>query len=158
MFSFHRHSDRQRPLAFRRQASPATCASAGYIAQHISHPEILAGIGRRSWPRRPQRRSISALSARSRWPAAPSRQRVRPGLLQPAEQRDVHQNNGYRVSVQFTDRTEGGNAVCVWHADVTKQTYRARLPAPVLPPTEQVRPVIGPTRRCVAAPPPACAR
>jgi hypothetical protein len=108
------------------------CASASYIAQHIPHPEVLAGVGEKSTAGAAGSFDIGTVSAKPIVGGSDTDSEFGPGYYSLQDNVFFTGSNGHWDGVQFTDQSGGGIAnTCVWQVDVVTQRYTpACLPWP----------------------------
>jgi hypothetical protein len=110
------------------------CASLSYIAQHIPHPEVLAGVGETSSAVGAGPFDLGIVSAQPIVGGSDTDSKFGAGYYSVQDNVFFTGNNGHQDGVQFTDQSGGGIAnTCVWQVDVKTQTYTpACLPWPTL--------------------------
>ena len=101
------------------------CETAAYIAAHVPHPEVLAGIGG-TFKTSTSRFTVSVVSAKPVDQQAGSETDSSQGANAYSLQDNEFftGSNGQADGVQFTDQTQSGsNNVCVWQIDIVTQNY-----------------------------------
>jgi hypothetical protein len=108
------------------------CASRSYIAQHIPHPEVLAGVGETSGASGVGAFDLGIVSATPMVGGSDTDTKFGAGYYSLQDNVFFTGNNGDQDGVQFTDQSGGGIAnSCVWQVDINTQTYTpACLPFP----------------------------
>jgi hypothetical protein len=107
------------------------CASPSYIAQHIPHPEVLAGVGEKGGGGAGQF-DLGIVSAKPMVGGSDTDTKFGPGYYSVQDNVMFTGSNGHLDGVQFTDQSGGGIAnTCVWQVDIISQRYTpACLPWP----------------------------
>jgi hypothetical protein len=95
------------------------CASPSYIAQHIPHPEVLAGVGETASPSTGSF-DLGIVSAKPIVGGSDTDSTYGAGYYSLQDNAFFTGSNGDQDGVQFTDQSGGGIAnVCVWQVKVT---------------------------------------
>lgn len=108
------------------------CASQTYIARHIPHPELLAGVGETSTDNASGAFDIGTVSATPIVGGSDTDSTYGAGYYSLQDNVFFTGTNAHQDGVQFTDQSGGGIAnTCVWQVDINTQTYTpACLPFP----------------------------
>jgi hypothetical protein len=110
------------------------CATQAYIAQHIPHPELLAGVGETTSTQTSappfQLGDVSAIPLVG---GSETDNKYGKGYYSLQDNVMFYGNNGHPDGVQFTDQSGGGwDNICVWQVDVKTQKYTpVCLPIPI---------------------------